>query len=163
LQADTVVQRLPADAHRFIDIYHVIGGNAVTEVQRPVFERSHPNWAQDPAGTPVNYMRHARNPTAFFVYPRPTAGTTVMAEYAAAPPSYGLNDAIIAPGPGYLGALVDGVVFLASSIDDEHVTSGRAQLFRDSFMQTLGVDLQSRVVTDEDEIFPPPRADRRQR
>jgi hypothetical protein len=163
LQAGTVVQKLPADAHRLVDIYHVVGGNAVTEIERPVFERSHPNWAQDPAGVPVNYMRHPRNPTSFFVYPQPLEGVSVMAEYAAVPTVAGIDDQLPQPSSGYIGALVDGVVFLASSIDDEHVQTGRAQLFRDSFMQVLGVDLQSRVVVDEDQIPPPPREDRRTR
>jgi hypothetical protein len=48
----------------------------------------------------------------------------------------------------YFPALVDGVVFLAESIDDEHVQSGRAKLFYDSFVQQLGAGLQSRKVTD---------------
>jgi hypothetical protein len=43
---------------------------------------------------------------------------------------------------------VDGVVFLAESIDNEHVNSGRAKLFQDSFVQGLGVSLQSRTITD---------------
>ena len=39
-------------------------------------------------------------------------------------------------------------MFLAESIDDEHVQSGRAKLFYDSFVQQLGTSLQSRKVTD---------------
>jgi hypothetical protein len=43
---------------------------------------------------------------------------------------------------------VDGVVFLASSVDDEHVNSGRAKMFLDSFTQQLGVSLQNRALND---------------
>jgi hypothetical protein len=43
---------------------------------------------------------------------------------------------------------VDGVIFLAESIDNEHVNSGRAKLFQESFVQSLGVSLQSRAITD---------------
>ncbi len=39
-------------------------------------------------------------------------------------------------------------VFLAQSIDDEHVDSGRAKLFYDSFTQQLGATLQGRKITD---------------
>ncbi len=39
-------------------------------------------------------------------------------------------------------------MFLAESIDNEHVNSGRAKLFQDAFIQGLGVSLQSRSVTD---------------
>lgn len=48
----------------------------------------------------------------------------------------------------YLGALVDGVVYLAESVDNEHVNSGRAKLFYDSFVNQLGVDMQNREQTD---------------
>ena len=145
---DIVVQTLPADAMRLVEIFQVKGGNAVFEVSRGMLNRSAPRWATDPAGMPVNYMRHIRNPTRFFLYPRPTAGVVLLGEYAVAPPNYGLYDTISYPQDTYFPALVDGVVFVAESIDNEHVNSGRAKLFQDSFAQLLGVALQSRVVTD---------------
>jgi len=39
-------------------------------------------------------------------------------------------------------------VFLAESVDNEHVNSQRAQLFQQSFTQALGVAAQSRSITD---------------
>lgn len=154
LTPNDVMQSLPADAHRLIDIYYVVGKNSVTEVERPMMQRTYPQWVSDPAGTPLNFIRHERNPTKFFVYPKPAPGTEVVLEYVAVPADYGLSDTITAPTDGYLPALVDGVMFLASSIDDEHVDSNRAQLFLQSFTQALGVDLQSRVMTDN-ETLPP--------
>jgi hypothetical protein len=151
LQPGDVLQSLPADAHRLVDIYYVDGYNSVNEVERPVFERAYPQWVSDAAGIPLNFIRHARNPTKFFVYPRPVEGLSLVAEYVATPANYDLNDDILAPGAGYFSAVVDGVVFLASSIDDEHVSSGRAKLFLDSFLQALSTDLQSRIVTDDEE------------
>lgn len=150
LTANDVMQELPADAHRLVDIYYVVGRNSVTEVERPMFQRAYPQWVSDPAGTPLNFMRHERNPTKFFVYPKPLPNTTVMLEYVAVPGDYALDEVMDAPSDGYLPQLVDGVVFLASSIDDENVDSGRAKLFMDSFSQSLGVDLQARVVTDKE-------------
>jgi hypothetical protein len=58
-----------------------------------------------------------------------------------------LNDTISLPNV-YFPVLVDGVVFMAESVDNEHVNSGRAKLYQDSFTQLLGVGLQSRSVTD---------------
>lgn len=150
LTAGSVLQSLPADAHRLVDVYYVENYNSVTEVDRLYLERGHPQWVSDPAGVPLNFARHARNPTKFFVYPRPVANLSVFVEYVAVPPIYAINDTVTAPDDGYFTTLVDGVVFLASSIDDEHVESGRAKLFMDAFMQGLGTDLQSRAVTDED-------------
>jgi hypothetical protein len=151
LTAGTVLQSLPADAHRLVDVYYVEGYNSVNEVERPILERAYPQWVSDPAGVPYNFVRHARNPTKFFVYPRPVENLNLVVDYVVAPLTYDVDDTITAPTDGYMSAVVDGVVFLASSIDDEHVLSGRAKLFLDSFMQTLGTDLQGRVLTDEEE------------
>jgi hypothetical protein len=48
----------------------------------------------------------------------------------------------------YLPAAVDGVVYLAESVDNEHVNTGRAKLFQDSFNQVLAAGLQVRTLTD---------------
>ena len=146
--ADSAIQSLPADAHRLIDIFQVKGGNAVTEVDRETMSRASPTWMSDTAGTPVNFMRHVRNPTKFFVYPKPTASVTLVGEYAVAPVDYTVDQTITAPPPSFFGALVDGIVFLASSVDDEHVNTGRAKVFLDSYTQQLGVSLQNRALND---------------
>jgi hypothetical protein len=44
------------------------------------------------------------------------------------------------------------VVFLASSIDDEHVNSNRAKLFLESFTSALGVDLQQQAILDNERM-----------
>lgn len=146
--ANSALQSLPADAHRLIDIFQVKNGDTVTEVDRETMSRNHPSWMADTAGTPVNFMRHVRNPTKFFVYPRPVAGTILVGEYARTPSDYTINQTIDQPPTSFFGALIDGVLFLASSVDDEHVSSGRAKLFLDSFTQQLGVSLQNRALND---------------
>lgn len=146
--ANTTLQSLPADAHRLIDIFQVKDGDTVTEVDRETMSRNYPSWMSDAAGTPVNFMRHVRNPTKFFLYPKPVAGTVLVGEYAKAPADYTINQSILQPPSSFFGALVDGVVFLASSVDDEHVNSGRAKMFLDSFTQQLGVSLQNRALND---------------
>lgn len=148
IAANSAIQSLPADAHRLIDIFQVKGGNAVTEVDRETMSRASPTWMSDTAGTPVNFMRHVRNPTKFFVYPKPTASVVLVGEYAVAPADYTVDQTITAPPPSFFGALVDGIVFLASSVDDEHVNTGRAKVFLDSYTQQLGVSLQNRALND---------------
>lgn len=145
---NTVLQSCPADSNRLIEIFQVKNGNAVTEVNRETLDRTVPGWVNETAGQPVNFMRHVRNPNRFFVYPRPEAGVVLVGEYAQTPPNYALNDTITFPTDAYFTAVVDGTVYLAESIDNEHVNSGRAKLFLDSFVQTLGVDLNARSLTD---------------
>lgn len=146
--ANTVLQSCPADSTRLIEIFQVKDGNAITEVNRETLDRTVPNWQNDTAGQPVNFMRHVRNPNRFFLYPRPASGVQLVGEYAQTPPDYTLDQEVTYPTDAYFPAVVDGVVFLAESIDNEHVNSGRAKLFQDSFVQALGVALQSRTITD---------------
>lgn len=155
--AGSVLQDCPADSTRLIEVFQVKGGNAITEVTRRVLDQTSPSWVSDPPGAPVNFMRHVRNPNRFFVYPAPVAGTVLVGEYAQTPPDYTLNQEVTFPTDAYFPVVVDGTVFLAESIDNEHVNSNRAKLFQDAFVQALGVGLQSRTVTDTDEGGQDPR------
>lgn len=154
---NTVLQSCPADSTRLIEIFQVKDGDAITEVNRETLDRTTPSWQREEAGQPVNFMRHVRNPNRFFVYPRPAAGVVLVGEYAQTPPEYTLNQEIDYPIDAYFPAVVDGVVFLAESIDNEHVNSNRAKLFQDSFVQSLGVGLQSRAITDTESGGQDPR------
>lgn len=148
---NTVIQSCPSDSLRLVEVFQVKNGNAVTEVNREVLDQMSPNWINDAAGTPVNFMRHVRNPNRFFLYPRPSTGVVLIAEYAQVPPAYTLNQTITGLPDAYLPVAADGVVFLAESVDNEHVNSNRAKLFQDSFNQTLAAGLQVRSITDTEE------------
>jgi len=149
--ANTVLQSMPSDSIRLMEIFQVLNGNAVTEVSRDTFDQTYPNWVSETPGTPVNFMRHVRNPNKFFVYPRPISGVTLVGEYAQSPSDYVVDDTILLLPDAYFPTIVDGTVFLAESIDNESILDGRAKLFQDSFTQSLGVALQSRTVTDSEE------------
>lgn len=148
---NTVVQSLPSGAYRLSEIFSVKDGNAVIEVNRDMLDQSAPGWVSEAAGTPVNFARHVRNPTKYFLYPRPTTGIVLIGEYVATPPNYTADQTIAVLPDTYFPTLVDGTIFLAESEDNEHVNSGRAKLFQDSFTQSLGVGLQTRAVTDTEE------------
>lgn len=145
---DTVIQSCPADSIRLMEIFQVKDGDAVTEVNRDTLDRTAPGWQREPSGQPVNFMRHVRNPNRFFVYPKPEYGVVLIGEYAQTPPDYTINQEITYPTDAYFPTVVDGVVFLAESIDNEHVNSNRAKLFLDAFTQGLTTSGAARVITD---------------
>jgi len=147
--AGTVYQALPAGAVRLVDIYATSVGTSVSEVDREVLDRTDPAWRQA-SGTPTNFMRNPRDPVRFMLYPAPAAGVSVEGEYVASPAAHALSDPITELPEAYRPILVDGVVFLASSVDDEHVNTGRAKLFYDAFSKTLQAGVESRKVTDDD-------------
>lgn len=152
---NVVEQLLPSTAVRLVEIFRNKDGNAIEEVDRDMFNRAYPQWTTDPAGTPVKFMRHSRNPRGYFLYPRPVAGVVLFGEIVVSPPSYTENQNIDILSDAYFSAIVDGTVYLVESVDDEHVNSNRAKLFQDSFIQALGVSLQNRNLIDNEILAAP--------
>ena len=147
LTAGETLQTCPPGAIRLIELFRVKGGAAFVEVSRVELSRYAPGWMSAPPGDPVNFTRYPRNPTKFFVYPPPKAGTVVLGEWAQSPPILAMTDEAPLPD-AYLPVMVDGVVALAEIIDNEHVDSGRAKFFADRFEQTLVAGLKPRDITD---------------
>jgi hypothetical protein len=157
------IQSAPADSVRIMEVFRVVGGDGVIEVSRTSLDEVYPQWVSDPAGVPQQWMRHVRNPNRYFLYPAPQEGVELMIEYARTPrvyteanlndvePDMTLNTGVIEDlGDAYLPVVVDGVVFLAESIDNEHVNTNRAALFKDAFFQSLTAGLESRAITDKE-------------
>jgi hypothetical protein len=143
-----VVQSAPSDSIRLIEVYRVKNGNGVIETNREALDQAYPTWMNDAAGSAVNFMRHVRNPNKFFIYPKAPAGQILVGEYAQTPPDYdGVTTVALLPD-AYEPVVIDATVFIAESVDNEHVNSQRAQLFQSSFTQALGVAAQSRAITD---------------
>jgi len=141
-------QTLPADSLRLVNILAVKDGGAITEVSREMMDQSYPQWRLDPAGVPVNYMRHIRNPNQYFLYPKPAEGTTLLAEYVRTPPSYTLNQQIDVLPDTFQPVIVAGVVMLISGVEDTTQSTQRFSQFQEMYAQTLGANLQARVTTD---------------
>lgn len=155
-QVGQTIQSAPADSLRMMEIFQVKDGDGITEVSRKAMDETYPGWVNDPAGPTVNWMRHVRNDNRFFIYPKAPAGQTLIIEYSRTPRDYELNETIERLPEAYFPVLVDGAVFLAESVDNEHVNSNRAQLFQQSFTQALGVSVQARTITDSEEGGLPP-------
>jgi len=149
--ANAVIQSAPADSIRVMEVFQVQGGNGVTEVNRDSLDETYPGWMNDAAGACVNWMRHVRNPNRFFIYPKAPAGQVLVVEYSQAPPDYTADADVALLPDAYFPVVVDGTIFLAESVDNEHVNSNRAQLFQQTFTQALGVNAQSRTLTDTEE------------
>lgn len=148
-----VEQEFPASVTRILELHRVVGGGALGEVDKETIDRSAPNWTTEAADTPVNWMRHPRNPRRYYLYPRPETGTEISAEYIEVPDDYILSDTIGLPD-SYKSAIIDCVVALAEIVDNESVETERAKQFFDSFMQALGADLTQRPLVDNEDGKP---------
>lgn len=142
-----IYQSAPADSFRLIDVIRIQNGNAVAIVDRDMLNTASPGWTVYTAGPAIEWMRHPRSPNKFFIFPPAPSNQTLVVEYAQVPATFAIGATLPLPD-SYLSILVDGIVWLAESIDDEHVNSQRAQMFMQSFMTGLGITLQSRPITD---------------
>jgi len=146
--AGEVIQAAPSDSLRVIEVYSVVSGNGVIEADREVLDQTIPTWPNDTAAAAINWMRHVRNPNKFFIYPQAPVGQSLDIEYSQVPPTYDSTTAVTLLPDAYFPVVVDIVVFLVESVDNENVTSQRAQLFKESYTEMLGVTSASRPVTD---------------
>lgn len=149
--AGAVIQSAPTDSIRIMEIFQVKNGAGVTETSREALDQTYPTWMNDTAGDAVNWMRHVRNPNRFFIYPKAPSGQILIGEYAQTPKDYTADEDVALLPDAYFPVVVDATVFVAESVDNEHVNSNRAQLFQQSFTQALGVSAQGRVITDTEE------------
>jgi len=149
--AGEVLQTMPSDSLRIIEVYSVVGGARLVEVSREVLDQTVPNWPNDTAAAAINWMRHVRNPNKFFIYPQAPSAQNLDIEYSQVPISYTGAATVLLLSDAYFPVMVDIVVFLVESVDDEHVDSGRAKMFKESYLQMLGANLASRALTDAED------------
>lgn len=150
-----VIQSAPTDSLRIIEVYSIVGGTGCVEADREVLDQTIPSWPNTAEGAAINWMRHVRNPNKFFIYPQAPAGQVLQVEYSQVPPTYDGSTTVALLPDAYVPALIDVVVFLAESIDNEHVTSGRAKMYKDLFMSELGATTASLPVTDTENAGQP--------
>ncbi len=149
--AGQVLQSAPSDSIRIMEIFQVKNGSGVTETNREALDQTYPTWMNDAAAPTVNWMRHTRNANRFFIYPKAPAAQILVGEYAQTPKVYTGSETVELLSDAYFPVVIDATVFIAESVDNEHVNSNRAQLFQQSFTQALGVSAQGRVITDTEE------------
>ena len=150
--AGEVLQSAPSDSLRIIEVLSISSsGVGLVEANRETLDQTLPAWPNDTAAAAINWMRHVRNPNKFFIYPQAPTSQTLDIEYSQVPTTYNGTTAITLLPDAYFPVVVDIMVFLLESVDNEHVTSGRAKLFKDSYTEMLGVTKGSLPVTDTED------------
>lgn len=142
------LQSAPSDSVRVLDVMSNSAGDAVKEVSQDVLDMMVPTWNSLTAAPPLNWMRFPRDPNRFYVYPKATGGDTIDFMYVKCPAMLSGSDTIPLQD-AYYPAIVDGTVWLMESVDAEHVESGRAKMFQESFKEQLTAGLAARRLTDD--------------
>ena len=142
------LQTAPATSMRLMDVLMSGDGYTVNEVNRETMDLAFSTWQTGTTGPARDWMRHVRSPNRFFVFPPSSADQTLTIEYAESPTPLVLTDTVPHLPDAYFPCVVDGVVWLAESVDNEHVSTGRAKMMQETFHQMLGMSAQNKNVTD---------------
>lgn len=144
------LQSAPADSVRVMDVLSNSANKAVKEINQEVLDLTLPNWENLTPGPATDWMRYPRDPNRFYVYPAAVNADTLTILYAKTPTALTLSSTNIPLPLAYQPAVVDGTLWLLESIDAEHVESGRAKMFQDSFNAVLDSGMVARRLTDTD-------------
>lgn len=148
------MQSCPANSVRLMDVLSNANGAAVKQVNQEVLDMMLPSWEALTPGPAQDWMRYPRDPNRFYVYPASSAGLSLQIIYAKCPAMLTSTD-VVPMQDVYFPALIDGLCWMLEAIDAEHVESGRAKMFQDSFKEALSVGLQARRITDTDSAAGP--------
>ena len=137
ITAPGIVQKLPDDAIRLIDVVCNVGGNAITQVDRKGLALQNPGWPKETASASVKaYMYHDADPTRFYVLP-PSAGASSLAVvYSARPTAVAAGDQI-SLSDEYKSSLVHYICFKAFNEDSMSPDANKAVAFHTLFMNSL--------------------------
>lgn len=144
--AGTTLQQVPNYA-RIVEVYQVVGGGGVVEASREIFDKNAPNWRSDTAGPAVNWMRHVRNPSVFFIYPQAPVSQSLLCEYTVAPAVTTTAD-VIPTSDVYAPVIQDMLVAVVEWGDDEYNLSQRAEIFYKRVQEALGVTVKNKEMLD---------------
>lgn len=119
-----------ADARKFIRVLRIKNGKAVTECDMDTLDRYDPSWSLATAGPADNWMGASNaDLKRFYISPPAPNGQVLEVLYVKNPATYALTDTITELPSTVKPALVNYVVGMSESKDDEHVISGRAVAF----------------------------------
>lgn len=126
------------DALMLIEVLCITGSTALTPFDRDRMTSFNPNWRADTPATARQWSKFSNDPLRFFVYPAaPATPQTLDVRYVRNPTTYAIGTTITDVPVSMQPALVDYVVYRAQSKDSEHVLSGRAQAFYQSFLTKI--------------------------
>lgn len=125
-------QTLPAGAlFLFTIVRNVISGRPIRKLMRNQLDDQYENWHQDTAENIDHYMYDERDPTTFYIYPRPlTSGHVIEVCYPFAPDAVAISDfttdtQTIGIDDSFLNPVLDFMLYRAYSKDADHGPNGQ--------------------------------------
>ena len=146
-----VIQKLPDDAIRLIDVPFNVGGKAVIQADKRGLSLQNPGWTSSTASAAAKaFMYDNADPTRFYIYPPSVAGSSLQVVYSAKPATVTLTDNI-SIADEYKSSLVHYICFKAFNEDSMSPDTNKAVAFHTLFMNSL------QLSENADRTVEPPR------
>lgn len=120
---------------RAISVVRVVG---LTEFDKPALDAYAPTWQAGTAGSAAQWAA-GDNQKSFYVYPPSAGAVTLSIDFVEAPAELTALSDSLPVSDDFVGPLADFVIGMSESKDAVHVSSGRAQVFMQSFASKLGI------------------------
>lgn len=132
-----ILQTLPSDAIRVIDVVCNVGGNAVIQADRKGLSLQNPGWPNEAPATQVKaFMYHDADPTRFYVYPPSVGGASLMVIYSSRPTA-SLIGGDMSIADEYKSSVIHYICFKAFNEDSMSPDTNKAAGFHGLFMNSL--------------------------
>jgi hypothetical protein len=127
-----------SDAVALLEVLCIHGGAGLTVFNLDTMNAFNPGWRADASGPARQWTKFVNDPLKFYIYPKAPLTVQVLdVRYVRIPSTLAIDDEISELPAVLKTALVDYVVFRASSKDDEHIGDGRAAAFYQAFLAKL--------------------------
>tara|TARA_R110002049_G_scaffold127881_2_gene285042 strand:- start:9798 stop:10457 length:660 start_codon:yes stop_codon:yes gene_type:complete len=148
-------QTLPADALKLFTVTrNVLSGRPIRKIRRDILDDQYNDWHSQVASDVDHYIYDERDPTSFYVYPRPAnASHAVEILYPFAPIAVTINNfetdtTTIGIDDSFLNPLIDFMLYRAYSKDADYAENGqRAMNHLAAAEQSVGSKTQADSAT----------------
>jgi hypothetical protein len=120
---------------RVLGVNRVVGGNALLQADRATLDAFLPGWRELDSAAAVHWLPHP-DPKKFYLYPPAAISQAVEVPFVQAPATLLIGDTIPV-SENFRPALLNFVVGMAETKDDEHVDSGRAAQAKSDFVAMI--------------------------
>lgn len=146
-----VIQKLPDDAIRLIDVPFNVEGKAVIQADKRGLSLQNPGWTSATESAAAKaFMYDNADPTRFYVYPPSVAGSSLQVVYSAKPATVTLTDNI-SIADEYKSSLVHYICFKSFNEDSMSPDTNKAVAFHTLFINSL------QLSENADRTVEPPR------
>jgi hypothetical protein len=148
-------QQLPSDALKlFTVLRNVASGRPIRKIRREILDDQYDDWHLQTGANIDHYVYDERDPTSFYVYPRPTAANHVIeimypfAPIAVTIANFETDVQTIAIDDSFLNPILDFMLYRAYTKDADYAENGaRAQAHFAVAQQSLGEKTQVDAAT----------------